>query len=77
MPDLKAVPYTPPPPAETVRQRIKAGPKPELMLECRCGGREFIETRTGVMLSLGKPRGGTKQLVCVACLQRGERVVVL
>lgn len=47
------------------------------MLECRrCGGREVIETRIGVLYVDGKPRGGTKMLLCAECQRRGERVVL-
>jgi hypothetical protein len=47
------------------------------MLQCnRCGGREVLELKTGVMLEGGKPKGGTKQLVCANCYMKGERVVL-
>lgn len=53
-------------------------PTPADMLQCnRCGGREMIETRTGVLFKDGKASGGTKQMVCVACLLKGDRVVVV
>jgi len=76
VPDLRVVPPSTPGPAEKARQRIKAMPKPATMLECRCGGRELIETKTGVLFKDGKPTGGTKQMICAACLAKGERVVV-
>lgn len=60
-----------------VRQRIKAMPKPATMLECRCGSREFIEAKTGVEYVNGKTRGGTKQLLCVHCLMKGDSVVIV
>ena len=64
-------------PAEQVRKRVRAMAKPETMIQChRCGGREVIETKTGMMLKDGKPTGGTKQLLCVGCLLRGERVAI-
>ncbi len=64
-------------PVEQVRKRVRAMPKPEAMIQChRCGGREVIETKTGMMLKDGKPTGGTKQLICVGCLLRGERVLI-
>lgn len=64
-------------PVEQVRKRVRAMAKPEAMIQChRCGGREVIETKTGMMLKDGKPTGGTKQLVCVGCLLRGERVLI-
>ncbi len=47
------------------------------MIQCpRCAGREFIETKTGVLLKGGKPTGGTKALVCVTCLGNGHRVAI-
>ncbi|MBT2333615.1 hypothetical protein J7E49_06820 [Variovorax paradoxus] len=74
---LKLVPAATPSPAEKVRQRVRAMPKPAAMLQCnRCGGRELTETRTGVMLKNGKPTGGTKQLYCTACLLKGDRVLI-
>jgi len=63
--------------AERVRQRLRQAPKPADMLQCpRCAGREVVETRVGVSLIGGKPRGGTKQILCALCLTRGERVVL-
>lgn len=76
MPNLKLVPVVAPTPVEKVRQRVKSAPKPDAMLQCRCGSREIIETKTGVLLIGGKPTGGTKQYICAACLMKGERVVV-
>ncbi|MDN8612787.1 hypothetical protein [Variovorax ginsengisoli] len=73
---LKLVQPSEPPLAEKVRQRVKRTPKPAAMLECRCGSREFIETKSGVLLKDGKPTGGTKTLICAICLLKGERVVV-
>lgn len=46
------------------------------MLECRCGSREMIEAKTGVLLKNGRATGGTKVMLCVNCLLRGERVIV-
>lgn len=63
--------------AEQVRKRVRAMAKPPAMIQChRCGGREVIETKTGVMLKSGKLTGDTKQLLCVGCLLRGERVLL-
>jgi hypothetical protein len=76
MPNLKIVPVTAPTPVEKVRQRVKSAPKPASMLQCRCGSREMIETKTGVLFKDGKPTGGTKQMICAACMLKGERVVV-
>lgn len=64
-------------PAEQVRKRVRAMPKPATMVQChRCGGREVIEAKIGVLMKNGKPAGGTKALLCVCCLMRGERVVL-
>lgn len=46
------------------------------MLECRCGGRELIPTKTGVLFKGGKPTGGTLQYICAACMLKGIRVIV-
>lgn len=73
---LRIVPAAPVPAKERVRQRIKAMDKPAAMLECRCGSRELIEVRTGVLLQAGKTKGGTRQLLCAACLVKGDRVIV-
>ena len=73
---LRVVPKTAPPATERIRQRLKAD-KPASMLECRCGGREMIQTKTGVLFKNGKPSGGTLQYICAACVLKGERVVVL
>jgi hypothetical protein len=64
-------------PAERVRRRRKADPRPAVMLQCnRCGGREVIETKVGVMFQAGKTKGGTKQVLCAACFSKGERMVL-
>jgi hypothetical protein len=64
-------------PVEQARKRVRAMPKPAAMIQChRCGGREVIETKTGVMLKDGKPTGGTKALLCVGCLMNGQRVLL-
>ena len=77
MPKLSIVPPAAISPTESARQRVRAMPKPAALLQCnRCGGRELIETKTGVLLKAGKPSGGTKQMVCALCLSRGERVVI-
>lgn len=58
-------------PAEQVRKRVRAMPKPAAMPQCqRCGGREYIETK------IGAGRSATKQRLCVLCLMKGERVVI-
>lgn len=77
VPKLSIVKPSAPSPAEQVRQRVRAMPKPATLLQCpRCGGREVIETKSGMLLKDGKPSGGTKQHVCALCLSKGERVVV-
>ena len=64
-------------PAEKVRKRVRAMPKPPTMVQChRCGGREVIETKIGVLMKNGKPMGGTKTMICVGCLLAGKRVIV-
>jgi hypothetical protein len=78
-PRLHLIQGTPAPdtPAEQVRKRVRAMPKPAKMVQChRCGGREVIETKIGVLMKNGRPAGGTKQLLCVGCLLQGERVML-
>lgn len=61
---------------ERVADRLNAA-KPAEMLQCsRCGGREVIETKVGVLMRGGKASGGTKQILCATCWRRGERVVL-
>lgn len=51
--------------------------RPAEMLQChRCGGREVIEAKVGVLSKAGKTSGGTKQMLCAACFMKGERIVV-
>jgi hypothetical protein len=79
-PRFHVIDGTPPPdtPAEQVRKRVRAMPMPATMVQChRCGGREVIETKIGVLMKNGKPTGGTKTLICVVCLLKGERVVIM
>ena len=65
-------------PKQRVRDRIKAMAKPAEMIQCpRCGCREVIETKTGVLLKDGKPSGGTKSLICASCYRHGERIVLV
>jgi hypothetical protein len=69
------------PPTDTPKQRavnrVKAMPKPLEMLQChRCGCREVLELKTGVLYQSGKTKGGTKAIVCAACFLKGERVVL-
>jgi hypothetical protein len=78
VPKFTVVPPSEPSPKEKVILRIKKAPKPASMLQCnRCGGREVIETRTGVLYENGKPKGGTKALICANCHAKGERVVLI
>lgn len=79
MPKFLVIDGTPPPdtPQQRVRNRIKAGPKPAAMLSCyRCGGREVLQLKTGVLMQNGKPTRGTKAIVCAHCFMKGERVVL-
>jgi hypothetical protein len=74
---LKVVTGTPAPdsPTERVRKRLRATKGP--LLQChRCGSREVLQTKVGVEIVDGKPRGGTKALVCASCWLKGERVVL-
>lgn len=71
---LHVVPPAPAP--EDRRKRLRAT-KPAELLQCRrCGGREVLETRVGVLYVGGKTKGGTKALVCAECHRKGERVVL-
>ena len=68
-----------PKPEKTKRQKVLdrvAAAAPEHLAKCvRCGSMEFIETRIGVEMVNGQPKGGTKALICLHCFMRGERVV--
>lgn len=69
------------PAPDTLTERVRANRRkdhrPPDMLQCpRCGGREVIEARNGATFSGGKLSGGTRTVLCVLCLVRGERVVV-
>lgn len=72
---LSIVPKTTAPESERRRQRLKVS-KPAALIECRCGCREVIETKFGVLLKDGRPQGGTKKMICAACFAKGERVVL-
>jgi hypothetical protein len=70
---------SPPPdtPKQRVIDRIKKHPKPASMLQCRrCGGREVLELKAGVLYQDGKTKGGIKTIVCASCFLKGERVVL-
>ena len=72
---LHVVPSAPAPDQPKLKSRTAA--KPAEMLQCpRCSGREFIETVIGAMVQARKLKGGTRQVICVGCFLRGERVVV-
>lgn len=73
---LRIVPSAAIPLAEKMRQRIKRMPKPENVLECRCGSRSLLIEVTGAALIDGKVRGGTKVYICACCDRKGERVVI-
>lgn len=75
MKQLSLVPPKAPSGAEKVRQRLKAQ-KPDSVLQCRCGGRELLPVKGGMIYRNGKAVGGVTQYLCVQCLMRGERVVV-
>lgn len=73
---LKLVPPTPRPPRskrEQVLDRVAAAAPAHLLKCLRCGSMEFIETRIGV--EVGRPKSGTKALICLHCMIKGERVV--
>lgn len=62
-----------PGPREKARLKLKSI-KPADIVQCnRCGGREFIETKTGVMFKDAKTVGGFKNLICLCCLLNGAR----
>lgn len=63
------------PAQEQRRQRLRATATPDL-IQCRCGSREIVESRSGALLISGKVTGGARQWVCLPCLMRGERVVL-
>jgi hypothetical protein len=70
---LRLIPPIDPGPREKARLKIKANKHADLVQCNRCGGREFIETKTGVTYRDGKYLGGTKARICVACLLTGHR----
>ena len=77
MPKFTVVPKAAPDEHEKLRQRLARRSKPATMLQCRCGCRELIEVKSGVMYVDGKTQGGTKQMICAACFARGEIVTVI
>ena len=77
---LHLVPQPEPQPEEprkARRQRLARLSKDAGMLTCHsCAGIEVMETKVGVRVVAGKPRGGTKQMICATCWRNGERVVL-
>lgn len=72
---LHLIPSVVPPPDPLAK--VKKMRKPAEMLQCpRCAGRETIVSTIGALMRGGKLQGGTKQVLCVCCLMRGERVVI-
>ncbi|HEY4083442.1 MAG TPA: hypothetical protein VGM81_22355 [Burkholderiaceae bacterium] len=69
-----------PKPARSKRQEVLDGLAeliPATILKCpRCGSLELIETRIGVQSHDGKTSGGTKALICLHCMIKGERILV-
>lgn len=71
---FKVIEGTPAPARPKLRSRAA---KPAELLQChRCGGREVIETKVGVMFRAGKATGGTRIKLCAHCFMKGERVVL-
>lgn len=78
-PKLHVIQGTPAPdtPVEQARARIRKMPKPATMIQChRCGSREVMITKIGMLLKNGKATGGTPQVICASCHRGGERVVL-
>jgi hypothetical protein len=78
-PKLHVIQGTPAPdtPVEQARARIRKMPKPATMIQChRCGSREVMITKIGMLLKNGKATGGTPQVLCASCHRGGERVVL-
>lgn len=78
-PKLHVIQGTPAPetPVEQARKRVRAMPKPASMIQChRCGSREVMVTKIGMLLKNGKATGGTPQILCASCHRGGERVVL-
>lgn len=73
---LHIVPPIPKPEEGPNNLRKKVKMPPDMLLCQRCGGREVTETIIGGFLQGGKLKGGTRQLICVGCLLKGERVVL-
>ena len=80
MPKFEVIDGSPAPdtPAERVRKRVRAADKPAAMIQChRCGGREVIETKVGMLFKNGRAQGGTRTILCATCHRQGERVVLV
>jgi hypothetical protein len=77
---LQLVPATAPTPVERIRQRLKAVPRPDGMLQCnRCGGQSMLTERAGVIIKNGRRNRGTVIVkdVCAACWREGIIVPML
>ena len=76
MPKFEVITGTPAP--DTPAKRVRALPKPATMIQChRCGGREVIETKVGMLFKHGRAQGGTRTILCATCHRQGERVVLV
>ena len=69
-----------PKPEKTKRQKILASAAaalPPQVIRCpRCSSLEFVQTVLGAEMKNGKVTGGRKELACLHCLMKGERVIV-
>jgi transcription elongation factor Elf1 len=76
---LELVPATPKP-EKTKRQKIlarAASVLPPQMIRCpRCSSLEFVQTVLGAEMKNGRISGGRKELACLHCMLKGERVIV-
>lgn len=74
MSHLRLVPKTEPDAIERLRQRVRAMPRPEGMIQCpKCGGRTMLTTVNGVEIKDGRKTRGTviDKDVCADCWKRG------
>ncbi|HWS73666.1 MAG TPA: hypothetical protein VN324_00860 [Quisquiliibacterium sp.] len=77
MPKLKVV-RTELTPAAEVRRKARAHAKPRGMIACpSCGGREYVNARTGALEVDGRAVAGTSARLCVVCLMQGRRVEMM
>jgi hypothetical protein len=78
-PSLQLVPPSEPDALEKTRQRVRATPRPDGMLQCnRCGSRTVLNTENGVTVKNGRRQAGTKieTDVCADCYKRGVIVTM-